>query len=166
MENNFDNTSDNNDMPKDAYSDPNAGTDAGQSYTDPNAGQQYYGNANQNQQYNYQQYQNGTGQQGGYNYQDNYNYNVGNNTGYNRTYDTGMDTSPMSLGDWVLTILALCIPCAGIVLYFVWAFGKNGNVNRRNYCRASLIITGVVVVIYIIFMVIFGVAAFSSVGYY
>ena len=55
MENNFDNTSDNNDMPKDAYSDPNAGTDAGQSYTDPNAGQQYYGNANQNQQYNYQQ---------------------------------------------------------------------------------------------------------------
>lgn len=53
MENNFDNTSDNNDMPKDAYSDPNAGTDAGQSYTDPNAGQQYYGNANQNQQYNY-----------------------------------------------------------------------------------------------------------------
>ncbi len=33
MENNFDNTSDNNDMPKDAYSDPNAGTDAGQSYT-------------------------------------------------------------------------------------------------------------------------------------
>lgn len=158
MENNFDNTSDNNDMPKDAYSDPNAGTDAGQSYTDPNAGQQYYGNANQNQQYNYQQ--------GGYNYQDNYNYNVGNNTGYNRTYDTGMDTSPMSLGDWVLTILALCIPCAGIVLYFVWAFGKNGNVNRRNYCRASLIITGVVMVIYIIFMVIFGVAVFSSVGYY
>ena len=145
MENNFDNTPDNNDMPKDTYSDPNAGqqytdpnagqtnteagagqsytdpnagqsytdpnagqsyTDpnAGQSYTDANAGQQYYGNANQNQQYNYQQYQNGTGQQGGYNYQDNYNYNVGNNTGYNRTYDTGMDTSPMSLGDWVLTM--------------------------------------------------------------
>ena len=53
MENNFDNTPDNNDMPKDTYSDPNAGqqyTDpnagqtnteagAGQSYTDPNAGQ-------------------------------------------------------------------------------------------------------------------------------
>ena len=55
MENNFDNTPDNNDMPKDTYSDPNAGqqyTDpnagqtnteagAGQSYTDPNAGQSY-----------------------------------------------------------------------------------------------------------------------------
>ena len=35
MENNFDNTPDNNDMPKDTYSDPNAG----QQYTDPNAGQ-------------------------------------------------------------------------------------------------------------------------------
>ena len=34
MENNFDNTPDNNDMPKDTYSDPNAG----QQYTDPNAG--------------------------------------------------------------------------------------------------------------------------------
>ena len=31
MENNFDNTPDNNDMPKDTYSDPNAG----QQYTDP-----------------------------------------------------------------------------------------------------------------------------------
>ena len=70
----------------------------------------------------------------------------------------------MSLGDWVLTILALMIPCAGIILYFVWAFGKNGNINRRNYCRAYLIITGITLVIYIIIIAIFGAAIIGSLG--
>lgn len=173
------------------YTDPNAGVDAEQStesqpqQPEQNQGQdtnnsqpqygycqqpeqnnsynnyqQQYQNQGQEQQYSqYQQYQNTS--------QDNYNYNVGNNAGYhNRTYDTGMDQSPMSMGDWVLTILALCIPCAGIVLYFVWAFGKTGNINRRNYCRAALIITGILFVIYIIFIIIFGLAAFSSISYY
>ena len=64
----------------------------------------------------------------------------------------------MSMGDWVLTILALMIPCAGIILYFVWAFGKNGNINRRNYCRAALVIELVIIILSIIVMVIFGAA--------
>ncbi len=100
--------------------------------------------------------------QGQYYGQDNYNYNVGNNTGYHGSYNTGMDNSPMSMGDWVLTILAFMIPCAGLILYFVWAFGKNGNINRRNYCRAYLIILAVVVVIYIVIFAVSGVAIISS----
>lgn len=176
------------------YTDPNAGrqyTDpnAGQQ---PYGSQQYqYGNQNdQNQQnaynYNQQQYysqqnqsngysygqqsgynqQNNYSQQSGYNYQDNYSYNTGNGNNYNQMYDPGMDTSPMSMGDWVLTILALMIPCAGIILYFVWAFSKTTNVNRRNFCRAQLIITGVVLVIYLIFIALFGSMIFSSGFYY
>ncbi len=120
----------------------------------PNAGYTNYQQQDQNKNYNYYQPGNNNQQQ----YQNNYNYNVGNNTGYHKTYDTGMDESPMSMGDWALTILALLIPCAGIVLYFVWAFGKNGNVNRRNYCRVQLIIMGVSIVCYIIMFMIFGFA--------
>lgn len=58
------------------------------------------------------------------------------------------------------------IPCVGIILYFVWAFGKNGNINRRNYCRAYLIIMGIAVLLAIIFLFIFGVASIGTYRYY
>lgn len=32
----------------------------------------------------------------------------------------------MDLKDWVLTLVVLMIPCVGIVMYFVWAFGDKG----------------------------------------
>ncbi|MGO5052251.1 hypothetical protein ACTQ6A_06980 [Lachnospiraceae bacterium LCP25S3_G4] len=89
----------------------------------------------------------------------NYAYNTGYNPNYNNQEP---DESVMTMGDWVLTILALMIPCAGIILYFVWAFGKHGNVNRKNYCRAYLIIMGVLLVIYLFFFLIFGAAFISS----
>jgi len=62
----------------------------------------------------------------------------------------------MSMGDWLLTILAGMIPCAGIILYIVWAFGSTGNVNRRNFCRAQLIVMGAVMVLYLLVVVVFG----------
>lgn len=73
------------------------------------------------------------------------------------------DTSPMSMGDWLLIILASFLPCAGVILYFVWAFGSHGNVNRRNYCRAMLIVMGGLLVIYILIFMVTGVI---GTGYY
>lgn len=163
------------------YTDPNAGEQPGNSssgqypYTSQNAnngqpggGYQYGGynqNYSQNQNYNqnYNQNQN-YGQNNGYHYQDNYNYNTGNQ--YNQMYEPGQDSSPMSMGDWLLTLLAAMIPCVGIVLYFVWAFNKTTNVNRRNFCRAQLVIMGVVLVIYVIFIALFGSMLFSAGGFY
>ena len=153
MDNHFDNVPEQNHSPQ--YTDPN-----GPAAQDYSVGQQNYSywDPNMNQQYG----------QGNYS-QNNYNQNYGQNYGqnnYNQNYGPVMDTSPLSLGQWVLTILASMIPCAGIILYFVWAFSKNGNVNRRNYCRASLIITGVVMLIYVIFFIIFGAAMAGSSTYY
>ena len=72
-----------------------------------------------------------------------------------------MDQKPLSMGEWILTILVMMIPCVGLILYLIWAFGKTGNVNRRNYCRAYLIIYVVILAISIAFMAIFGAAVFS-----
>lgn len=210
MDNNFDNTPKDNDTlsqpsdgagiqgqtPDSNTARPESGTDAGQKYTDPNAGQQtnyqqyqyasqndpnqhnaynynqqnngyQYNQQGQNSGYNYgQQNQNGSynyNQNQGYNYQDNYSYNTGN---HNQIYEPGQDTSPMTMGDWMLTLLAAMIPCVGIVLYFVWAFSKTTNVNRRNFCRAQLIMIGVVLVIYLIFIALFGTMIFRSGFYY
>lgn len=110
----------------------------------------------QNHNYQYQDGQNNS------QYQDNLSYNTGSNMGYNQNSYQNMDTSPMSMGDWLLTILAAMIPCAGLVLYLVWAFSNTGNVNRRNFCRAQLIVMAVVSVLYLIIAIVFGAALFSS----
>lgn len=114
-----------------------------QQYTDPNAGQQQQ-------------------------YQGNYYYNAGPNPNqpYQQAYEPGMDQTPLNMGEWILTILVMMIPCVGLIIYLVWAFGKNGNVNRRNYCRAYLIIYAIVVVISIVFFTVFGAAFVSTFGYY
>lgn len=165
---------------KGQYTDPNAGAQPDHSqqyqysnqnnynYNQQNNGYQYGQNGqnsgyNYNQNQNYSQYQN-YNQNNNYNYQDNYSYNTGNQ--HNQMYEPGQDTTPMTMGDWLLTLLATMIPCVGIILYFVWAFSKTTNVNRRNFCRAQLVIMGVMLVIYIIFFALFGSVLFSAGSWY
>ena len=49
------------------------------------------------------------------------------------------ENRPMSVADWVGSILLLLIPIANIVLLFVWAFGGNAPLSKRNWARAQLI---------------------------
>ena len=85
---------------------------------------------------------------------------------YSRNSSEQSDNSPMDLKDWILTLIVLLIPCVGIVMYFVWAFESNGNINRRNFCRAQLIIFAVLLGIYLVMFMLFGVVAFTRVvGY-
>ena len=46
---------------------------------------------------------------------------------------------PLSTGEWVVTLLIFMIPVVNIVMHFVWAFGE-GNIGRRNLCRAQLLL--------------------------
>lgn len=83
-------------------------------------------------------------------------YNAGGTNGYQNNYNEEDDKKVMSMGDWLLTILAFVIPCAGVVLYFVWAFSKGGNQNRKNFCRAYLIVWAIsAVLLTILYSVIF-----------
>lgn len=97
---------------------------------------------------------NGSYDSGNYNggYNGNYNNN-GNNYGGNTG---GFDTSPMTVSQWLITLIVMMIPCVGIIMYFVWGFSSSGNVNRRNFCRAGLIIEAVVIVLYILIVAIAG----------
>ena len=114
---------------------------------------------------NYSQPNNGYQQ----NYQHN-NYSANYNSGYNNNYQNiqadGMDTSPLSMGEWLLTLLVALIPCAGLILYCIWAFGKTGNIHRRNFCRASLILQAISIVLSIVFVIFIAVAGVSSYSYY
>jgi hypothetical protein len=62
----------------------------------------------------------------------------------------------LSTVEWIGTLIVLIVPLVGLIVYFVWAFGSGGNLNRRNFCRAALIMTAISIVLGLIFSVAIG----------
>jgi hypothetical protein len=81
--------------------------------------------------------------------QPNYNYSQTINN-YNQKLE-----EPMRLGEWIICLLVMCIPCVGLIMAFVWAFG-DGKKSKQNFFRAWLIMLAAGIVIYIILIIIFG----------
>ena len=61
-------------------------------------------------------------------------------------------SATITLGEWLLTTLILAIPCVGLIMTFVWAFGdtKNTKPSKSNYAKAVLIWYAISIVISII----------------
>ena len=87
----------------------------------------------------------------------NYNYSQTINN-YNQSLE-----EPMSLGEWLVCLLVMLIPCVNIIMMFVWAFA-DGKKSKQNFFRARLIMVGIVIVLYIILMVIFGASMMSMIN--
>ena len=76
---------------------------------------------------------------------------------------------PMTLGEWLITMLIMLIPCVNIIMAFVWAFSSKEKKSKSNYFKAWLIFMAIVIVLYIILLVVFGAAiaaSFSTVSMY
>lgn len=52
--------------------------------------------------------------------------------------DSGLE-EPVSFGDWMVTMLLMCIPCVNIIMLFVWGFGSGTKKSKSNYCKAMLV---------------------------
>lgn len=68
------------------------------------------------------------------------------------------ESMPVSLGDWIITLIVLCIPIVNIVMMFVWGFSAGTPPSKRNYCRAALIMMAVMFVLYFLLAITFGAA--------
>lgn len=82
--------------------------------------------------------------------QNSYSQNNYSQGSYNQNYGGPSmmpEEAPMTMGEWLITLIVGTIPCIGIIMLFVWGFGSTGNVNRRNYCRAQLIVMGIGIVL-------------------
>ncbi|MBY0086424.1 hypothetical protein H7K37_14815 [Brevibacillus brevis] len=55
----------------------------------------------------------------------------------------------MSVKEWLITFLIMMVPVVNLVMYFVWAFGSEGNLNRKNWAKANLLIMGVCIGLYL-----------------
>lgn len=47
---------------------------------------------------------------------------------------------PLSVGDWIITMILLAIPFVGLIFLLYWALSSSSNVNRKNFCIAYIVI--------------------------
>ena len=71
--------------------------------------------------------------------------------------------TPVSVGEWMLTMLIMCIPIIGLVMLFVWAFGGGAQPSKANWAKASLLWMVLMFVIVILFIALgFGVGMLGA----
>ncbi|TQK62554.1 hypothetical protein FB479_105338 [Brevibacillus sp. AG162] len=66
----------------------------------------------------------------------------------------------MTMKDWILVSLFMMIPIANIVLLFMWAFGSDGNLNRKNWSKATLLLMAILLGLYFVFGTIIAIITF------
>jgi hypothetical protein len=74
---------------------------------------------------------------------------------------TGIDNQvsnykPMTIGDWIITLIIMYIPLVGFIMLFVWAFGGGTHPSKKTWAQAVLILMVIGIILAIIF---FGVIA-------
>ncbi len=62
---------------------------------------------------------------------------------------------PVTMGEWVISLLIMLVPCANIIMAFVWAFSKKEKKSKSNYFKAYLIFLAAEIVIGIILVIIY-----------
>lgn len=125
-----------------------------------------YGNNTDNSMY-----QNGAGTENMGSYQ-NPNYQPYQNNYYNGNYQMPYQQEPqldleepVKMSEWLISFLIMMIPCAGIIMPFVWAFSRTEKKSKSNFFKAYLIMLGIVFALYlllVIFIAVIGVSLSTS----
>ena len=71
---------------------------------------------------------------------------------------------PVSMGEWLIAMLLMLIPCVNIVLMFVWAFSDSEKKSKSNYFKAALIWAGISIVLGIIMTILMSVGMVTAIG--
>lgn len=74
--------------------------------------------------------------------------------------ETGnFDSRPLTVSEWFITLLVLAIPLVNVVMYIYWAVAEGVNLNKRNFCRASIAWAFICILIAAFVMMAGGIAA-------
>jgi hypothetical protein len=64
--------------------------------------------------------------------------------------------TPVSVGEWMITILLMAIPIVNIIMLFIWAFSGNINISKANWAKATLIWWLIIAVVYALLFILLG----------
>ena len=67
-----------------------------------------------------------------------------------QSMQSAISDQPMSMGEWMITMLLTAIPVVGIIMLFVWAFGGGAAPSKKNWARAALVWMAISVVLAIL----------------
>ncbi len=70
---------------------------------------------------------------------------------------------PVSVGDWMITLLITAIPIIGFIMLFVWAFGGGNKISKANWAKAIILWYIILVALFILWYLI-GPSIFSPGG--
>lgn len=54
---------------------------------------------------------------------------------------------PVKMGEWLISLLITLIPCVGLIMVFVWAFGSTEKKSKSNFFKAYLVFWVIIIVI-------------------
>jgi amino acid transporter len=69
---------------------------------------------------------------------------------------------PVTLGDWIISVIVTKIPLIGFIMLIVWAVDKNTESNKANWAKAELIVKLIGFLIVILFIAIIGIGFFTN----
>ena len=105
---------------------------------------------------------NNTGNNYNSNYQQypysNYNYNGNYQVPYQQNSPLDLE-EPMKMGEWLVSLLITLVPCIGLIMIFVWAFGSTEKKSKSNFFKAYLVfgvIRIAILLIYVFFYAAYG----------
>ncbi|MCR4901494.1 MAG: zinc-ribbon domain-containing protein [Butyrivibrio sp.] len=129
--------------------------------------QNNYQQAQNNNQSNYYQQ---SANNGGNNFNNGYQQYQGDfqkNYQQNPYMQQNMDllNEPVSVKEWLLTMLLLMIPVANIILIFVWAFSNSEKKSKSNFFKASLIWSLIWIAICVVLIILIGAIGISALYY-
>ena len=56
----------------------------------------------------------------------------------------GSEYKPLTIGNWIVTLIILAIPLVNIIMLVVWSASESTHPSKRSYAQANLVILGVV----------------------
>lgn len=69
--------------------------------------------------------------------------------------------APMTLGDWVITLILCAIPVVNIIMLIIWAASSSTDISKKHFAQAYLIILAIEVAVVVV-MTVAGIGTFSS----
>lgn len=83
------------------------------------------------------------------------------NMEYNDIYPESKE-DVVSVKDWLLVMLLMCIPFVNLIMPFVWAFG-GGDIpeSKKNWAKAMLLWAVIMIGLYIVLIIMFGFSIWS-----
>ncbi len=72
------------------------------------------------------------------------------------------DEQTVTVGDWLVTFLICMIPIANIIFIFYWAFSSSTKPSKANFFKAYLLMFAIFFGLFLMLMLVFGVALNSQ----